>query len=495
MSSAAFESISHVKTLDLSYNTLAYIARGTFKNLAKNLERLNLEENIFHAIPAALRSKNGTHLANEREQIGPRLKEVLIDLSLAYNRLKIIPTKALNGMVRLQHLDLSKNSIKQLDRLAFSTHSNLVHLNLAGNHLKSRSNVFLHMTSLAYLDLSYNKLEKIDPKIFEKLPGLERLYLQNNKLQEYPIHAQQRMQNLRQLNLDNNLIEELPDHLLYSTQRLEHLSLAGNRIHSIGDNVFHSSSSKGLKSLNLALGTRISSISKRAFQLMENLQVLSTNNNPTSHQLTLVFAELKNLRYVDLSNNNIVHILPQAFTSLPLIDTLLLHHNEIERIDKSAFHRVARIETLDLSHNFLKNFTCEQLGSVQTIFNLNLAHNRISQTELTCILRSLVHLDLGYNVLETFKKNTMDGADKMLEIILRGNGILELQSHAFACCPKLSTVDLSHNHLRTIHKDTFSDQVRKKLELDKNMSFSKSRGHKSVTGGVGERKAGGCGLK
>ncbi|KAK6036006.1 leucine Rich repeat-containing domain protein [Cooperia oncophora] len=72
------------------------------------------------------------------------------------------------------------------------------------------------------------------------------------------------------------------------------------------------------------------------------------------------------------------------------------------------------------------------------------------------------HLDLGYNVLETFKKNTMDGADKMLEIILRGNGILELQSHAFACCPKLSTVDLSHNHLRTIHKDTFSDQVRKK---------------------------------
>ncbi|PIO59910.1 leucine Rich repeat-containing domain protein, partial [Teladorsagia circumcincta] len=292
ISSAAFESISQVKTLDLSYNTLAYIARGTFKNLAKNLERLNIEENIFHAVPAALSdlrnlthlSMNGNKLTKVDEEPFAGLKERLIDLSLAYNRLKIIPTKALNGMVRLQHLDLSKNSIKQLDRLAFGTTdgvgSSLVHLNLAGNHLKTIDDpsVFLNMTSLAYLDLSYNKLEHIDPKTFEKLPGLERLYLQNNKLQQFPMLTEQRMQNLRQLNLDNNLIGELPDHALYSTQRLEHLSLAGNRITSIGDNVFHSSSSKGLKSLNLA-GNRISSISKRAFQLMENLQVLKLNNN------------------------------------------------------------------------------------------------------------------------------------------------------------------------------------------------------------------------
>ncbi|XGW09434.1 hypothetical protein V3C99_011606, partial [Haemonchus contortus] len=471
ISSTAFESISYVKALDLSYNSLAYIARGTFKNLAKNLERLNIEENIFHAVPAALSdlrnlthlSMNGNKLTKVEAEPFEGLKEVLVDLSLAYNRLKIVPTAALNGMVRLEHLDLSKNSIKQLDRSAFGTFdgkaSSLVHLNLAGNHLKSIDDpdVFLRMTSLAYLDLSYNKLEHIDPMTFEKLPGLERLYLQNNKLRKYPLHTQHRMQNLRQLNLDNNLIDELPDHILYTTQRLEHLSLAGNRIQSIGDNIFHSSSSKGLKSLNLA-GNRISSISKRAFQLMENLQVLKLNNNRLRTIDTTVFAELKNLRYVDLSNNNIVHILPQAFTSLPLIDTLLLHHNEIERIDKSAFHRIARIETLDLSHNFLKNFTCEQLGSVQTIFNLNLAHNRITQMDLTCILRSLIHLDLGHNLLESFKKNMMDGADKLQEIILRGNGILELQAHAFGCCPRLSTIDLSQNHLRTIHKETFSDQ-------------------------------------
>ncbi|WKX95007.1 hypothetical protein Q1695_011899 [Nippostrongylus brasiliensis] len=479
----AFETVSYVKALDLSYNSLAYIARGTFKNLAKNLERINLEENIFHALPMALSdlrnlthlNMNGNKLTRLDEEALRGMKEVLVDLSLAYNRLKAVPTNALNGMVRLQHLDLSKNNIKQLDRLAFGTldgtGKSLMQLNLAGNQLKSieEPGVFLYMTSLAYLDLSYNQLEHIESSTFEKLPGLERLYLQNNKLRQFPIKSEQKMDNLRQLNLDNNLIEELPDNLLNSCQHLEHLSLAGNRIHIITDKIFHSSTSKGLKSLNLA-GNQISTLSKRAFQLMGNLQIIRLNNNILRTIDISVFAELRNLRHVDLSDNKIIQILPQAFTNLPLIDTLLLHHNEIERIDRSAFHRIARIETLDLSHNVLKNFTCEQLGSVQTIFNLILAHNRISHLDLTCILRSLVRLDLGGNNLESMKKNMLDGADKLTEIVLRDNGILELQGRTFSCCPKLSRIDLSHNHLRTIRKETFSDpEILHHLDLSHNV--------------------------
>ncbi|KIH48682.1 leucine Rich repeat-containing domain protein, partial [Ancylostoma duodenale] len=288
----AFEGISQIKTLDLSYNSIAFIARGTLKNLAKNLERLNLEENIFHALPEALidlrnlthLNLNGNKLTKLNEEMVEGLKDALIELSLAYNRLKMVPTNILNGMRRLQHLDLSKNSIKSLQRLAFGTFdgtgTSLIHLNLAGNQLKVLEDpgVFLYMTSLAYLDLSYNQLDEIEPKTFEKLPGLERLYLQNNKLKKLPLHASQRMQNLRQLNLDNNEIKELPDHLLTSTPHLEHLSIAGNQIHSINDRVFHSSSSRTLKSLNLA-GNQISSISSRAFQHMDKLQVLKLNNN------------------------------------------------------------------------------------------------------------------------------------------------------------------------------------------------------------------------
>ncbi|ETN75414.1 leucine Rich repeat-containing domain protein [Necator americanus] len=467
----AFDGISQIKALDLSYNSIAFIARGTLKNLAKNLEKLNLEENIFHTLPDALMdlrnlthlNLNGNKLTKLNEEAVEGLRDALVELSLAYNRLKMVPTNLLNGMSRLQHLDLSKNNIKSLHRLAFGTFdgtgTSLIHLNLAGNQLKviEDPGVFLYMTSLAYLDLSYNQLDEIEPKTFEKLPGLERLYLQNNKLKKLPLHASQRMQNLRQLNLDNNEIKELPDHLLTSTPHLEHLSIAGNQIHSINDRVFHSSNSKTLKSLNLA-GNQISNISSRAFQHMDNLQVLKLNNNRIRTIDSMVFAELRNLRHLDLSHNEIIWIHPQAFSSMPVLETLLLDNNQIEKIDRSAFYRINRIETLNLSNNQLKNFSCEQLGSIQTVYNLNLAQNRIEQIDLTCILRSLVRLDLGHNFLETIRKSMMDGADRLLEITLKNNGILELQGNTFSCCPKLSTIDLSHNHLKTIQKGTFSDQ-------------------------------------
>lgn len=87
-------------------------------------------------------------------------------------------------MHKLQHLDLSKNRISNVDRLAFGTYdgagTSLVFLNLAGNHIRNISDpgIFLYMTTLAYLDLSYNFIENIGPKAFEKLPELEKLFLQ-----------------------------------------------------------------------------------------------------------------------------------------------------------------------------------------------------------------------------------------------------------------------------------------------------------------------------
>ncbi|KAE9415552.1 hypothetical protein Angca_002700, partial [Angiostrongylus cantonensis] len=468
---SAFESISHIKALDLSYNSIAYIERGTFKNLAKNLERLNLEGNIFHALPEALGdlwnlthlNLNGNKLTRLDNKILDGLKNGLLELSLAYNRLKIVPLNMFIGMTRLQHLDLSKNNINKLDRSLLGTSigmgTSLAYLDLAGNQIKSidDNDAFLYMGSLVHFDLSYNQIEEIEQKSIEKLTRLEKLYLQNNKLRRFPLHVGEGLQSLRQLNLDNNLIETLPNYALISAYRLESFSIAGNRIHSISDKVFHSNYSKRLKSLNLS-GNRISVIPKGAFQNLEQLQVLKLDKNQLRIIDSLAFSELPSLRHLDLSNNAIVQILPQAFAALPVLQTLLLHNNNIKRIDKLAFQHLDKIESLDISHNLLKNFTCDYLGSVRIIYNLNLAHNLIAETDLMCILRSLVRLNLANNFLETTKKVILDGADALREMSLRNNGIFEIQNNAFICCPKLSMIDLSHNHLRMIRKETFSHQ-------------------------------------
>lgn len=43
-----------MRQIDLSYNRIVHIPAGTFKNVAKSLKWLNLEENQLHQLPNAL---------------------------------------------------------------------------------------------------------------------------------------------------------------------------------------------------------------------------------------------------------------------------------------------------------------------------------------------------------------------------------------------------------------------------------------------------------
>lgn len=107
-------------------------------------------------------------------------KNNLTELLLACNRLNTVPHDILEGMNQLQHLDLSKNRIADIEKLSFERLPNLIKLNLAGNQLKKLINfrIFDSLKSLAYLDLSYNKLSILGKTVFEKLTGLESLFLQ-----------------------------------------------------------------------------------------------------------------------------------------------------------------------------------------------------------------------------------------------------------------------------------------------------------------------------
>lgn len=98
--------------------------------------------------------------------------------------MQIIFRSILQGMSKLQHLDLSKNRIKSIEKLAFGTFdgagTSLVRLNLAGNQIETVADpgAFLYMSALAYLDLSHNLISLLSQKAFARLAGLESLFLQ-----------------------------------------------------------------------------------------------------------------------------------------------------------------------------------------------------------------------------------------------------------------------------------------------------------------------------
>lgn len=98
-------------------------------------------------------------------------------------------------MSRLRHLDLSKNRIQYIHRLAFGkfggTGTNLLKLSLAGNLIENITDpgAFLYMSSLAHLDLSHNRISYLNNNTFERLEGLESLFLQVSRISTFSRHS------------------------------------------------------------------------------------------------------------------------------------------------------------------------------------------------------------------------------------------------------------------------------------------------------------------
>lgn len=134
-------------------------------------------------------------------------------LNIRYNsNLEIIEHDAFSNMKRLVTLDLSNNRIESLDRRIFSALNNLQVLCLHKNRIKRiDGNLFSHLKKLTAINLSDNKLEILDAKSFVGLENLRTLCFSNNKLSHF----------------DVGILVNLP--------RIEWINLSGNDISNIGE--------------------------------------------------------------------------------------------------------------------------------------------------------------------------------------------------------------------------------------------------------------------
>jgi Leucine-rich repeat (LRR) protein len=154
------------------------------------------------------------------------------------------PIKELHNLI---HLDLSKNKIKNVS--IFTSEESFLQL----KYLDLSNNKFPDLAAfkcpkLEYLDLSFNKLEKINegwqghPNLkvfkvvdnkfknfapFKNMPKLEELYLANNNIAA--LSGYEGLASLRVLHLRRNKIEKIDDELP-ELPALEYLNLRSNKI-------------------------------------------------------------------------------------------------------------------------------------------------------------------------------------------------------------------------------------------------------------------------
>ncbi|KAG3266623.1 leucine rich repeat containing 70 [Ictidomys tridecemlineatus] len=165
ISDSGFQHLGNLDCLYLESNNLTKVSSNAFEIL-KSLKRLSLSHNPIEAIqPFAFKGLNNLEY-----------------LLLKNSSIKNVARDGFNGINNLKYLILSHNYLQNLNSGTFSLLKNLIYLKLDRNRLISIDNdTFENMgASLKILNLSFNNLTDIHPRVFMPLSSLTHLQANSN---------------------------------------------------------------------------------------------------------------------------------------------------------------------------------------------------------------------------------------------------------------------------------------------------------------------------
>ncbi|XP_037047571.1 leucine-rich repeat-containing protein 70-like [Bradysia coprophila] len=236
--------------------------------------------------------------------------EVLVYFSCRHCGIKEISAEVFIDVPMIYRVDLSWNELSDLIPEIFKGRYNRDAYEPIG---------------LVELDLSYNLLETLEPRLFEHVKGLRVLNLEHNKLNfEHPstIDALATLKNVEKLNLAHTGIENLPAKIL--NNNLVELNIYGNKFLTVPESL--SLGGVALKWLNVG-GNLIEEIDDGNFTGMTSLR-------------TLHMSDMEHLEYVHRD----------AFSQMTTLESLFCRNNtKLTSIDIGSLH-YPTIRTLDISN-------------------------------------------------------------------------------------------------------------------------------------------------
>ncbi|URD85541.1 LRR receptor-like serine threonine-protein kinase [Musa troglodytarum] len=372
-------SLSHVNftsltTLDLGYNDINSTIPDWLGNI-KNLKSLDLSSNsLCGSVPASIGNLS-----------------LLQHLVLYSNDLNGTISKGIGQLKSLAYLDLSSYSLSlseddlaNLSSLKYLDISyNFIELNKSGNLSPRITNT---MPSLQWFDLSMNNMSGEIPFSYCQLRYLEGLQLYENNLSGVVPNCWKDSSNLLLLDLSSNkLVGGVPDSLC-NLQTLESLHLSHNNLS--GPIPLCLKSCTELATLDLGHNNFIGNI-PTALKSAPTYQCCYFNNNSLYVEDMWLFIKGSEIKYttirqlsmdtlIDLSNNYLSGNIPEELGNLHGLRSLNLSKNYLIGQIPWSIGGMKQLEVLDLSRNNLSGAIPSDLAALNFLDHLNLSYNNLS---------------------------------------------------------------------------------------------------------------------
>ncbi|XP_063535089.1 toll-like receptor 6 [Cydia strobilella] len=447
-----------IEVLDLSYNDLIVVTDNSLSKL-RSLSKLflqnnaisTLEDNAFEGLLSLQVLNLSSNFLNE---VPPDLfadTKSLKEIYVSNNTMKVLPPALFNGLEYLQILDLSQNALtsKWVNKGTFKGLLRMVILNLSYNRLnKIDRYLFQDLYSLQKLNLDHNDINYIDEHAFEELRNLHSLTLSNNKLTHIHSHLFTDLHVLHELFIDNNLIKHIDENAFDNMTAIEDLGLNDNLLSSIPVSI---RKLRSLRSLDIG-NNNITHLNRENFRGLSELFGLRLVDNKVTYLNDDTFEHLPQLQVLNLASNNIKHVAPGCFRRNVNLKLLRMDGNEITNFDGifSTLNSLVwlnmsqnkimsfdfrsfpnSLEWLDLHKNYIENFVNDDMNTDVNIKLLDLSFNNISQLTVTSIPKSAEKLYFNHNNLQHIQVGTFSKLQRLSIVTLNNNKLIQLDMNAF----------------------------------------------------------------
>lgn len=388
---------------------------------------------------------------------------------------------AVNKFENLHALDLSDSNYQVLNWLNGATFSlsRLLKLNASHNELSYLLKFGQNISELREIDLSYNKLHRIDSTSFAEHNKLATINLSHNELRHLSSDAFKSVHNLELIDLSDNYFREVP--IFPYNYELKAIHFEHNPIFYLNcprinaaklylswDSVlsFYGRGTCDDMQIRIVPNTKYEALATQI-----NDYKLHCNAHSFKRLYTFIAgpAAFKNVTQLlpyfsalitnlDLSGNFVGKLNASTFDRFDHLLSLALSRTELPDFDFGQLKNY-RLKTLDLSDNGLKYIdNISYLERLFTLMNFNVAGNPLRNApQLIQYLRpSIKELNLSGTLLGQLNDTTFMRLDALETLILCNANLSMLNFSAFEPLSGLKNLDISYNNLKPVNISHFT---------------------------------------